>query len=163
MFTLAYEVAVGLMSVVLGYFGGIHKPRCIAVSLVILAGGAVIVAVPKFVMGTYRAGIERTTDFCSANTTSHAMAELLGGSCDTIEPIYYKVIFTIGFVLMGFGAVPLWTLIPSHLEEVTGRRSSSIYLGIYYGTSSIGPAIGFLVGKPILSEWVDMDKVSTVW
>ena len=38
MFTLSYETAVGIVSVFLGYFGNIHKPRCIALSLIVLAG-----------------------------------------------------------------------------------------------------------------------------
>ena len=37
-FGLAYEAAVGALSVFLGYFGNLHKPRCIALSLVVMAG-----------------------------------------------------------------------------------------------------------------------------
>lgn len=46
---------------------------------------------------------------------------------------------------MGCGAVPLWTLIPAHLEEVTERRWSSVYMSVYYGINAVGPAVGFLV------------------
>ena len=38
MFTLAYEVAVGVVGVFLGYLGNIHRPRCISLSLIVMAG-----------------------------------------------------------------------------------------------------------------------------
>ena len=38
MFTLASEATIGVVSVFLGYFGNIHKPRCIALSLIVMAG-----------------------------------------------------------------------------------------------------------------------------
>ena len=40
MFALTYELAVGILSVVLGYIGNIHKPRCIALSLIVMTGEA---------------------------------------------------------------------------------------------------------------------------
>ena len=73
--------------------------------------------------------------------------------------ISYRVIFILGFILMGCGSVPLWTLVPAHLEEVTERKWSSIYMAVYYCVNAVGPAIGFLVGKPILSKWVDLGKL----
>ena len=72
--------------------------------------------------------------------------------------ISYRVIFILGFILMGCGSVTLWTLVPAHLEEITERRWSSVYMAVYYSANAFGPAIGFLVGKPILSKWVDLGE-----
>ena len=56
-----------------------------------ITGGAVLVAIPKFMMGPYTAAVERSTDFCFVNTTAEAANDLLEHSCHAVtEPSYYR-------------------------------------------------------------------------
>ena len=130
-----------------------------------MALGAAANAVPKFLIGPYEAGVSQSRDFCregfGGNSTS------LGGGLDcgggSGGSWYYQLIFILGNVLFGIGATPLYTLAPAHLDEVTSRGGGSVFMGFFYAACALGPALGFMIGKPVLNTYVDLVLVSGVF
>ena len=157
-FLTTYEIAYGICGVFVGYIGHTHKPKCIGLGLLVLSAGAIILTIPKFISGTYEAGIERTSDFCHVENN---IKENI--SCEGNDKWYYQFFFILGYVVMGIGSVPLYTLVPAHLEDVTNRGRSSLFMGIYYAFSAIGPAVGFIIAMPVLNKWVDLKQVSLIF
>ena len=155
LFGTAYNTAYGICCVFVGYLGHSHKPRCLGWGMLLMAIGAVLLSVPKYIIGTYRAGLEQTSDFCS-NTTLTGTAQL---ACRAPKEWYYEFIFVVGNILLGIGATPLYTLAPAHIDEVSSRAQGSLYMGIYYAACGIGPALGYIIGMPILDKWVDLEQV----
>ena len=149
-FTTAYDTAYGVCSLFIGYVGTFHKPRYLGWGLLIMVFGAVIVSLPKFIIMPYKAGADQFDDFCNNNGTNEK-----DDSC-TSSKGWYQLIFNLGYIILGFGATPLYTLGPAHIDEVTSIGQSSVYLGFFYAASAIGPAIGFIIAIPVLETWVEL-------
>ena len=65
--------------------------------------------------------------------------------------------------MRGIGAPAIWTILPAHIEEVLDRSSSSLYIGIYQSILLVlSAALAFLIGKPLLSQWVDIFQVNII-
>ena len=155
---LAKNASLGLSCVVVGYLCRDNKPRWICVGLIIMSLGAVIVSLPKFIMGTYDVGDAsgKERDFCAMRNKT---TRVVSSTSEKSSSVYLTVFF-VGFIVHGFGASVIWTLVPAHTEDVIDRTSSSVYIGIYQSISlAIAPAVGFLIGKPMLSQWVDIFQV----
>ena len=69
----------------------------------------------------------------------------------------------VGLIVRGIGAPAVWTILPAHIEEVLDRSSSSLYIGIYQSILLVlSPALAFVIGKPLLSQWVDIFQVNLI-
>ena len=64
-------------------------------------------------------------------------------------------IFILGNILMGIGATPLFTVGTAFLDDISWPRKTSIYVGIYYTASVLGPALGFGLGGAMLLLYVE--------
>ena len=109
-------------------------------------------------MGTYYVGDASGTEreFCAMRNIT---TRVVSSTSEKSSSVYLTVFF-VGFIVHGFGASVIWTLVPAHTEDVIDRTSSSVYIGIYQSISlAIAPAVGFLIGKPMLSQWVDIFQV----
>jgi len=154
LFGTVYDTAYGIFCVFVGYAGHKHKPRWLGLGLIIMAMGAVLTSVPKYIIGVYDVGTVRDTDFCHFSNNSTRTPEC-GGSAEW----YYTLIFLLGNILIGTGATPLYVLGPAHLDEITSRGQNGLYSGIFYASAALGPALGFIIGLPILNTWVDITQV----
>ena len=65
------------------------------------------------------------------------------------------VFFVFGNLLIGVGAAPLFTVGTSYLDEIIRPKHVSIHLGLFYMLSIVGPALGYALGGPFLSIYVD--------
>lgn len=153
LFSTIYDTAYGVCSLFIGYLCTFHKPRFIGWGLVIMMFGAVLVSIPKFIIGPYTAGTDQFDDFCNNNGTVSN-----GDTCPPSQAWFYQLIFNLGFIIMGFGATPLYTLGPAHIDEVTSISKSSVYLGIFYAAAATGPAIGFITAMPVLDTWIELNN-----
>ncbi|XP_002169449.1 solute carrier organic anion transporter family member 4C1 isoform X1 [Hydra vulgaris] len=152
--SVTYDAAYGICCLFVSYIGHNHKPRFIGLGMLVMACGCFIISIPEYLVGSYTAGIQISTDFCQISS-NYTIPET---NCNDGTLWYYKGLFALGFVLMGVGATPLYTLAPAHIEEVTHRGQGSLYLGIYYAAAVLGPAVGFIIGLPILNTWVDIKQ-----
>ena len=73
---------------------------------------------------------------------------------------YYLALFSFAQMLMGVGTTPLWSLGPAYIDENVHPKSSPIYIAVWFAATILGPGMGFLVGAPMLSVYVDLKLVS---
>ena len=113
-------------------------------------------------MGKYEGGVYKESDWCTpasvhAQNSTHVQNK---GACSNSGPPWYvHFIFSVTFIVMGFGATPIWTLGPAHIKEVSPLKRSGIYLAFLYGSCSIGPSLGFFLASRILRIYVDIEQV----
>lgn len=150
----SYDTAYGISSIFVSFFGHSRKPLCLSIGSFVLAIGCLIASFPHFLVGEYHAGVTREIDWCNGNNTLATDSnDCKGGAW------YYLAIFCLAYVTMGIGATPIYILGPSHLDESTRRGKSGFYIGIMYAFAALGPAIGYLMGRPILNTYVDISQV----
>lgn len=153
----SYDTAYGLSSIFVSYFGHSRKPFCLGVGSIVLAVGCLVASFPHYLVGGYHAGVVREIDWCNVNNTiNKETADCKEGAW------YYLAIFCLAYLTMGIGATPIYILGPSHLDESTRRGKSGFYIGIMYAFAAFGPAIGYLMGRPILDTYVDISQVQKV-
>eukprot|EP00111_Clytia_hemisphaerica_P001752 TCONS_00004938-protein len=103
----------------------------------------------------YQAGITLLSDTCRLNMSSTSI-----DTCE--EPSengnQYFGIFAIGYICMGLGVTPLYSLGYAHCEDIVGRGKSSLYLSIMSAIAAFGPAAGFTIANPILNVFVDLKQ-----
>ena len=154
LFITGYDIGYGIFCICVGYCGHKHKPRWISIGVFVLAIGTFINSIPQYISDSYDPGIFKPS-YCNINSTNVCIPDNKG-------KWYYKFVFHIGQLIMGIGATPLYTLGPAHLDEITDRGQNGLYLGIFYGGSAVGPALGYIIGSQMLNYWVDIKKVSAI-
>eukprot|EP00794_Sanderia_malayensis_P012244 gene12244-13505_t len=152
----SYDTAYGVSSIFVSFFGHTRKPFLLGVGSIILAIGCFTASVPHYIIGKYHAGVVTDIDWCNLNNTLASTANV-SAACKSGE-WYYLAIFCIAYITMGLGATPIYILGPSHLDEITKRGQHGLYIGIMYTFATLGPAVGYLIGKPMLSTFVDIKQ-----
>ena len=109
--------------------------------------GAFVFSLPQFIFGHYEAGMEEN-ELCQRNESE---AE---SDCSDANN-FALVFFFLGNILIGIGAAPLFTIGTSYLDDIVSPKYVSIYLGIFYTCTVVGPALGFGLGGLFLSVYVD--------
>ena len=108
---------------------------------------------PEFVFGTYSVNnaAANRLEVCVTHMNSTGT-----DSCNVDNSDRYSLIFFfVGNILIGLGATPLFTIGPSYMDDIIRPKYVSIHLGIFYGLSILGPAVGFGLGAGFLSIYVD--------
>ena len=154
LFGTAYDITYGICCIFVGYAGHNYKARWLGAGALVMAIGSLVMVVPKFIYGTYTAG-EGIEEICRVGVPYEPL-------CETSTDWYYMFLFLLGEVILGIGATSLYVLGPSYLDEITKRGQGSLYLGIFYASAAVGPAIGFILGNPILDTWVDLKQVRKI-
>ena len=67
-------------------------------------------------------------------------------------------VFIFAQLLHGIGASPMWIVGVTYLDENLMPSQSSLYIGVYYTFSIIGPALGYLGGGSLLNIHTDIDR-----
>ncbi|XP_024595472.1 solute carrier organic anion transporter family member 4C1 isoform X2 [Neophocaena asiaeorientalis asiaeorientalis] len=70
---------------------------------------------------------------------------------------YYLYVFILGQLLLGTGGTPLYTLGTAFIDDSVPTHKSSLYIGIGYSMSILGPAIGYVLGGQLLTMYIDAD------
>ncbi|NXU59238.1 SO4C1 protein, partial [Turnix velox] len=150
----SYDISFCVLSLFVSFFGERgHKPRWLAFSAFMLGLGSLIFSLPHFSSGKYHYGA-KLQDTCqipgasSANFTCNASTQSMLPS--------YLYIFILGQLLLGVGGTPLYTLGTAFIDDSVPKHKSSLYIGIGYGMSLLGPAIGYVLGGQLLNIYVDI-------
>ena len=149
-----YDVTIAVSIIFITYFGGkTHKPRFIGISIIIVAIGAFVFALPQFIFGTYASG-----NFNSTSTVDleecHDIRNNSNEDCSSANYGAYTI-FLFGRIIQGIGYAPTLTIAPAYLDEIISPKYISIYIGIISIPTVVGPAIGFGLGSAFLSIYVD--------
>ncbi|KAF5913550.1 hypothetical protein HPG69_017170 [Diceros bicornis minor] len=68
----------------------------------------------------------------------------------------YLYVFILGQLLLGTGGTPLYTLGTAFIDDSVPTHKSSLYIGIGYSMSILGPAIGYVLGGQLLTLYIDV-------
>lgn len=172
-----YDIASFLLLVPVSYLGGrssASKPKYIGMGVLILGIGSILFASPQYIAGTYRI-IKKSENLCqqlSIPDNSTVSSCTFDDENDSNSE-FYLAIFFIAQLVQGAGAAPFYTLGVTYLDENVSKKMSSVYLGIYYTTAVIGPALGYVIGGELLKIYTDfmvvdpaslgMTSESNVW
>lgn len=69
----------------------------------------------------------------------------------------YLYVFILGQLLLGVGGTPLYTLGTAFIDDSVPTHKSSLYIGIGYSMSVLGPAVGYVLGGQLLTLYIDVD------
>lgn len=144
--TSALDIAGSAATLVTAYIGGAgHKPLWIGCGVLIMGVGSLVFSMPHFLAPPYSPDIGSITD-CA-----------MTGSCNESSLRPFRGFFFIGFILVGVGATPLYTLAISYLDENVRQSRSAMFSGIYFASALLGPGIGFILGGVMLQMFTTMD------
>ncbi|XP_048259145.1 solute carrier organic anion transporter family member 4C1-like [Haliotis rufescens] len=147
----------------ISYFGEHrHKPRLMAMGIVVMALGSLLFALPHFIGGEYEYTLSNngmthaSTNLCLLNSSlSESCSETISQSKSS--PLY--ALFLIGQMLLGVGACPLFTIGLTYIDENTTTKMTSFYTGWTFFAAAVGVAVGYVVGGQTLSIFVDINTV----
>ncbi|NXE64180.1 SO4C1 protein, partial [Calcarius ornatus] len=150
----SYDISFCLLSLFVSYLGERgHKPRWLAFSAFMLGLGSLVFSLPHFSSGKYQYG-RKIEDTCQT-----AEATFVNATCSasTNSPLRkYLYVFILGQLLLGVGGTPLYTLGTSFIDDSVPKHKSSLYIGVGYAMSLLGPAIGYVLGGQLLQVYIDI-------
>ncbi|XP_006139851.1 solute carrier organic anion transporter family member 4C1 [Tupaia chinensis] len=146
----SYDISFCVLSLFVSFFGERgHKPRWLAFASFMIGLGALVFSLPQFFSGKYQLG-SLFEDTCSASRNST--------SCTSSTSLLsnYLYVFILGQLLLGVGGTPLYTLGTAFIDESVPIHKSSLYIGIGYSMSILGPAVGYVLGGRLLTMYIDV-------
>ncbi|KAL1424678.1 hypothetical protein MTO96_019968 [Rhipicephalus appendiculatus] len=147
-----YNVASCIMVMPVSYYGGVgHKPVIMGIGALVMATGSMVFCSPHFLAPPYLPSDVGATDICPERGSVKC-----AGYSATHSISSYKYYFMLGHALHGIGSSPFFTLGVAYLDQNTPSEKVSVYMGIFYATSILGPALGFLLGAYFLSKFTDL-------
>ncbi|XP_008057358.1 solute carrier organic anion transporter family member 4C1 [Carlito syrichta] len=145
----SYDISFCVLSLFVSFFGERgHKPRWLAFASFMIGLGALVFSLPQFFSGEYQLGSIFEDTCLTRNSTSCI-------SSSSSLPNYLYV-FILGQLLLGTGGTPLYTLGTAFLDDSVPTHKASLYIGIGYSMSILGPAIGYVLGGQLLTLYIDV-------
>ncbi|XP_007191879.1 solute carrier organic anion transporter family member 4C1 isoform X2 [Balaenoptera acutorostrata] len=147
----SYDIAFCLLSLFVSFIGERgHQPRWLAFASFMIGLGALVYSLPKFFSGKYQFGsLFEDTCLTAKNKTSC--------TASSSSLFYYLYVFILGQLLLGTGGTPLYTLGTAFIDDSVPTHKSSLYIGIGYSMSILGPAVGYVLGGQLLAMYIDVD------
>ncbi|NXL39955.1 SO4C1 protein, partial [Glaucidium brasilianum] len=150
----SYDIAFCILSLFVSFFGERgHKPRWLAFSAFMLGLGSLVFSLPHFSSGKYHYGA-KFEDTCQIPRTSSANFTCSASTKSSLPNYLY--VFILGQLLLGVGGTPLYTLGTAFIDDSVPKHKSSLYIGIGYAMSLLGPAIGYVLGGQLLNIYIDI-------
>ncbi|NXN84542.1 SO4C1 protein, partial [Bombycilla garrulus] len=150
----SYDIAFCVLSLFVSYFGERgHKPRWLAFSAFMLGLGSLVYSLPHFSSGKYQYG-GKFEDICQAAESTFPNATCSASTDSSLQKHLY--VFILGQLLLGVGGTPLYTLGTAFIDDSVPKHKSSLYIGIGYAMSLLGPAIGYVLGGQLLKIYIDI-------
>ncbi|XP_021236347.1 solute carrier organic anion transporter family member 4C1 isoform X1 [Numida meleagris] len=150
-----YDIAFCVLSLFVSFFGERgHKPRWLAFSAFMLGLGSLVFSLPHFSTGKYHYG-GKLEDTCQISGTSSANFTCSASAKSSLSNYLY--VFILGQLLLGVGGTPLYTLGTAFIDDSVPKHKSSLYIGIGYAMSLLGPAIGYVLGGQLLNVYIDIE------
>ncbi|XP_022334492.1 solute carrier organic anion transporter family member 4A1-like isoform X2 [Crassostrea virginica] len=153
--------------VFVGYIGErVHKPKLMAAGVLVMSLGSFIFLLPHFIGEKYHYTLSESN---SKENGTEAMCRLQQAStldrCDSSEQgvssyVGYYAMFILGQMFHGIGAVPMFTIALTYIDENCKQKMTSFYVSLTFCSAAVGVAVGYIVGGQTLGFFVDIDKVS---
>ena len=150
-----YEVSATVLALLVSYYGHLHKSKWLGVGATVLGLGCVVFALPHFLSGEYEPVVGEISELCHHNASTKDAAD---DPCR--HSAWYNIfIFVLGQLLIGAGASPIYNLCAAYLDENVSRKSSGVYLAVFFTAGTLGPGLGFILGGYFLTIYVDIEQV----
>ncbi|XP_068781994.1 solute carrier organic anion transporter family member 4C1-like [Struthio camelus] len=150
----SYDIAFCILSLFVSFFGERgHKPRWLAFSAFMLGLGSLIFSLPHFSSGKYQYG-SKLEDTCQIPGGNSANVTCSASTKSTLSNYLY--VFILAQLLLGVGGTPLYTLGTAFIDDSVPKHKSSLYIGIGYAMSLLGPAVGYVLGGQLLNIYIDI-------
>lgn len=163
----SYEIAGVPALLVVGYFGSIlRRPVWIGAGLIVLGIGLGMYSIPHFAAPPYRYSGD-SINVCvetAWNKSSENASLPPNNRCadDGVEGgSQYLAAFILSMVFIGFGAVPMYVLGVTYLDDASPHGTASVHIGIFFSTSALGPVVAFVGGGFLLKLYTHFDTVDT--
>ncbi|XP_054445326.1 solute carrier organic anion transporter family member 6A1 [Pteronotus mesoamericanus] len=156
--SLSYDISSCLVVVFISYYGGRGNTiRWIVVSSFLIGFGSLLFAFPYYSGENYQLNIE-TEDICKETKVVRACQKPLS------FPSKYASFFLLGQIVQGIAGMPLYTLGVSFLDDSVAAHSTGIYIGLLEASVTIGYALGYAIGAPLIktAERSTSDKIDNV-
>ncbi|XP_020650078.1 solute carrier organic anion transporter family member 4C1 [Pogona vitticeps] len=151
-----YDISFCLLCLFISFYGERgHKPRWLAFASFLIAAGSLVFSLPHFTSGMYTYG-EKLDDVCPV--PSSAIPNATCGTNLRSKQSNYFYVFMLGQLLLGAGGTPLYTLGTAFIDDSVPKHKASVYIGIGYAMSLMGPAIGYVLGGQLLNVYVDFNR-----
>ncbi|XP_016049017.2 solute carrier organic anion transporter family member 4C1 [Erinaceus europaeus] len=152
----SYDIAFCVLSLFVSFIGERgHKPRWLSFASFMIGLGALVFSLPKFFTGRYQLG-SLYEDTCSTTGSDPNCSS----SSSSLSNFLY--VFILGQLLMGTGGTPLYTLGTAFIDDSLPTHKASLYIGIGYSMSILGPAVGYLLGGQLLTLYIDLGMGKSV-
>uniref|UniRef100_A0A2K6FIU7 Solute carrier organic anion transporter family member n=1 Tax=Propithecus coquereli TaxID=379532 RepID=A0A2K6FIU7_PROCO len=143
--SFSYEVSSGLVAIFIAFYGeGNKKIKWIVVSSLLMGFGSLLFALP-FSNSRYDQWKVETEDICKATKVTSA--------CRRDIPSFkskYVSCFIGGQIVHGIAGMPLHILGITFLDDSTETHSLGFYIGIADASSTLGYALGYVIGAPLV-------------
>ncbi|XP_069117596.1 solute carrier organic anion transporter family member 4A1-like [Argopecten irradians] len=148
----------------ISYYGGQrNKPRIMAAGVFLMSIGSLIFSLPQFVGDKYTytvsGGNNGTQNLCLTEKTNTSSDACVDGTSDSSGYNGYYACFLIGQAFLGIGAIPMFTIALTYIDDNCKPKLTSFYIGCTFSSAAVGVAVGYIVGGQTLSYFVDADKV----
>ncbi|XP_007940688.1 solute carrier organic anion transporter family member 4C1 [Orycteropus afer afer] len=145
----SYDISFCVLSLFISFVGERgHKPRWLAFASFMIGLGALVFSLPHFFSGKYQLG-SIFEDTCLAARDSTRCNSSMSSLSN------YLYVFILGQLLLGTGGTPLYTLGTAFIDDSVPTHKSSLYIGIGFSMSILGPAIGYVLGGQLLTMYID--------
>ncbi|XP_065518165.1 solute carrier organic anion transporter family member 4C1-like isoform X5 [Lathamus discolor] len=151
----SYDISFCILALFVSFFGERgHKPRWLAFSAFMLGLGSLIFSLPHFSSGKYHFGT-KLEDTCQIPGTRSANFTCSASAMSSLSNYLY--VFILGQLMLGVGGTPLYTLGTAFIDDSVAKHKSSLYIGIGYAMSLLGPAVGYVLGGQLLAIYIDIE------
>ncbi|XP_071804429.1 solute carrier organic anion transporter family member 4A1-like [Asterias amurensis] len=150
-----YDITCAVLVLFVTYIGGQgHKPRWLSWGLIIMGTGSLIFALPHFTTGLYEPVVGSVSVLCGGADSGEPQCDEDGGGTSGLSNYFY--VFVLAQIFHGLGALPLYTLGVTLLDESVTTKQTGLYLGWFYAFSAFGPTLGLLSGGVFLGIYTDL-------
>lgn len=174
-----YVVGEVISGVLVSYFAGqSHKPRVVAIGMMVTAATCIAHAVPHFIYpyvaedeaansknyydGVCVIGGLTSPSFNATESAAHGSTSepcepnsSAGYNRDVVLAVYIAATVVLG---LGYGPVPVLPVI--YMDDNAGTKGkASFYQSIFYGVYYLGPLVGYSLAAGTLSIFVDLTEV----
>lgn len=183
----SYDITGVLAIPLISYFGSQNnRPRIVAFGACLFAIGNILFILPYFINGYSKDTSDNSSDeinnylcqtnssnqqihshdLCSRTSTSKILSHLTPNLMDNYvsttthndQPTWTYYILILSMIIMSIGASPFYTLGITFLTDHLNKDDQAICTSILYGMVALGPALGFLMGSALLSQWINIGE-----
>ncbi|XP_055947691.1 solute carrier organic anion transporter family member 74D-like isoform X3 [Argiope bruennichi] len=156
---IADSISATLLSLLVGFYGGkAHKPRMIAIGMMLVSVSCFLTTVPYFIYGPALHFLERETLGTDQKRKEFCDSDMKEERCDSLNSSPTTPVVCILFLanlICGFGYTAYYTIGAPYLDDNVRKKNSPMYFSAMAALRIFGPTIGFLLSSFCLKYYED--------